>query len=235
MGGHDQLGNIMTGYEMVKRATGTRVFGVTVPLAKSVTGDKLGKTAGNAIWLDCEKTSPFELFQYFFRLPDGDMDNMFRLYTFLSEQEIEKLLSEHNKAPEQRKAQRYLAKYLTKLIHGSEGLDSALTCTEALFGGSASALASLSKKEIERLFSGIPTVEMSQSAETTVLDVAMKAGCFADTGKAEKAILGGGFSINFRRCTNPNQCLVLGEHILIKNNISLLRVGKKNFYLIQWR
>ncbi|XP_071466085.1 tyrosine--tRNA ligase, mitochondrial isoform X2 [Marmota flaviventris] len=176
LGGSDQLGNIVSGYEFIHKLTGEDVFGITVPLITNTTGAKLGKSAGNAVWLNRDKTSPFELYQFFVRLQDDSVERYLKLFTFLPLPEIDHIMQLHVKEPEKRSAQKRLAAEVTKLVHGREGLDSA---------------------------------------------------------KRYRMITEGGVSINHRQVTNPECVLVVGQHIL-KNGLSLLKIGKRNFYIIKW-
>eukprot|EP00070_Physeter_catodon_P022709 XP_023984888.1 tyrosine--tRNA ligase, mitochondrial isoform X3 [Physeter catodon] len=176
LGGSDQLGNIMSGYEFIQKLTGEDVFGISVPLITSTTGAKLGKSAGNAVWLNRDKTSPFELYQFFVRQQDDLVERYLKLFTFLPLPEIDHIMQLHVKEPEKRGPQKRLATEVTKLVHGQEGLDSA---------------------------------------------------------KSYRMITEGGVSINHRQVTNPESVLVVGQHIL-KNGLSLLKIGKRNFYIIKW-
>ncbi|RXM35506.1 Tyrosine--tRNA ligase, mitochondrial [Acipenser ruthenus] len=134
LGGTDQLGNLMSGYEFIHKVTEQQVFGLTIPLVTTSTGDKLGKTAGNAVWLNRDKTSPFELYQYFVRQLDSNAQRQvirsvwgvyLKLFTFLPLPEIEHIMDQHGREPEKRGAQKRLAAEVTKLVHGKEGLESA--------------------------------------------------------------------------------------------------------------
>ncbi|XP_076450348.1 tyrosine--tRNA ligase, mitochondrial-like isoform X2 [Babylonia areolata] len=118
IGGNDQLGNIVAGYELISRVSKQPVFGMTVPLVTTTTGDKLGKTAGNAVWLDPHKTSPFHLYQYFINVADADVEKYLKLFTFLSDQEITSIMTKQQAKPENRVAQKALAEQVTLLVHG---------------------------------------------------------------------------------------------------------------------
>ncbi|KAK2171492.1 hypothetical protein NP493_1061g00031 [Ridgeia piscesae] len=201
------------------------VPGLTVPLIKSTTGDKLGKTAGNAVWLNSDKTSPFELYQFYLNLPDADMERFLKTFTFLSNEDITRIIIDHKDKPELRKAQKKLAENVTLLIHGEEGLQSAVRCTEALFHGSAESLARLSAQDMTNLFRSAPTKELFLEPGTTVFDTVMKAGCFSREVDADRVIKAGGVYINHRRMTQADNVLIPGEHIL-PNNVTLVRVGK---------
>ncbi|XP_054137773.1 tyrosine--tRNA ligase, mitochondrial [Melozone crissalis] len=233
LGGHDQMGNIMSGYELVTKMTGAEVFGITVPLITSTTGDKLGKTAGNAVWLNREKTSPFELYQFFVRQQDNVVEKYLKLFTFLPLEEIAHIMEMHAKEPEKWGPQKRLAAEVTKLVHGREGLESAKRCTKALYHSSVEALEEMSDQELQELFRQATSAELLLEPGMTVLDLCRKANAIPDGPSGYRKITDGGVSINGNRVTNPETVLILGQHIL-KNGVSLLRVGKKNYYIIKW-
>ncbi|KAM7414971.1 hypothetical protein PAMA_019675 [Pampus argenteus] len=125
LGGTDQLGNLMSGHEFIRKVSGEEVYGLTIPLVTSSVGDKLGKTAGNAVWLNRDKTSPFELYQFFLRQPDASVEEYLKLFTFLPLSEVERLMQQQREDPGKRLAHKRLAAEVTKLVHGKEGLESA--------------------------------------------------------------------------------------------------------------
>ncbi|XP_052646515.1 tyrosine--tRNA ligase, mitochondrial [Harpia harpyja] len=233
LGGADQMGNIMSGYELVTRMTGTDVFGITVPLITSTTGDKLGKTAGNAVWLNRDKTSPFELYQFFVRQQDNIVEKYLKLFTFLPLEEIDHIMEMHAKEPEKWGPQKRLAAEVTKLVHGREGLESAKRCTKALYHSSMEALEAMSDQELQELFRQAPSAELMLEPGMNILDLCRKANAIPDGPSGYQKIADGGVSVNGIRVTNPETVLVLGQHIL-KNGVSFLRIGKKNYYIIKW-
>ncbi|XP_066114187.1 tyrosine--tRNA ligase, mitochondrial isoform X2 [Saccopteryx bilineata] len=181
LGGSDQLGNITSGYEFIHKMTGEDVFGITLPLITSTTGAKLGKSAGNAVWLSRDKTSPFELYQFFVRQPDNSVER----------------------------------------------------CTQALYHSSIDALELMSDQELKELFKEASFSELVLDPGTSVLDTCRKANAIPDGPRGYRMITEGGVSINHRQVTNPESVLVIGQHIL-KNGLSLLKIGKRNFYIIKW-
>ncbi|KAM4749644.1 tyrosine--tRNA ligase, mitochondrial isoform 2-T2 [Rhinophrynus dorsalis] len=181
LGGTDQLGNIMSGHEFIHRTTGEDVFGITLPLITNTSGDKLGKSAGNAMWLNRDRTSPFEFYQFFVRQQDRDVER----------------------------------------------------CTHALYRSSIDALEAMSDQELQELFREAPFAEILLEPGTRVLDACLKVSAIPEGARGYEIITNGGVSINHRKVTNPEEVLVLGQHIL-KNGLSLLRVGKKNFYIVKW-
>ncbi|XP_068950944.1 tyrosine--tRNA ligase, mitochondrial [Petaurus breviceps papuanus] len=233
LGGSDQLGNIVSGYEFIHKVTGEDVFGITVPLITSTTGAKLGKSAGNAVWLNRDKTSPFEFYQFFVRQPDDCIERYLKLFTFLPLPEIEHIMQMHTKAPEKWGPQIRLATEVTKFVHGQEGLESAKRCTQALYHCSIDALEIMSDEELKELFKEAPFSELVLDPGTSVLDICRKANAIPDGPRGYQMITDGGVSINHKQVTNPESVLVVGQHIL-KNGLSLLKIGKRNFYIIKW-
>ncbi|KAM4882459.1 tyrosine--tRNA ligase, mitochondrial [Thomomys bottae] len=233
LGGADQLGNLVSGYEFVRRVTGEDVFGITVPLITSTSGAKLGKSAGNAVWLNRDRTSPFELYQFFVRQHDDCVERYLKLFTFLPLPEIHHIMQLHATEPEKRGAQKRLAAEVTKLVHGQEGLNSAKRCTHALYHSSIDALEVMSDEELKELFKEASFSELVLDPGTSVLDTCRKANAIPDGPRGYRMITEGGVSINHRPVTNPECVLVVGQHIL-KNGLSLLKIGKRNFYIIKW-
>ncbi|XP_033117961.1 tyrosine--tRNA ligase, mitochondrial-like isoform X2 [Anneissia japonica] len=235
-GGSDQMGNIMTGYELIDRLKGpsASVYGITLPLVTTTAGHKLGKTAGNAVWLNPQKTSEFELYQYFIQLPDKVVKKYLELFTFISLEEISSIMQRHHSRPEKRQAQKKLAEHVSRLVHGEEGLSKAQRLTDALYGSSGlEALEKLNENEAEELFQGAFISRVILEPGMSIMDVVEKVKCLPPGGIGERTIREGGLYINNNRVTNPNQVLLKGEHIL-KNNLTFIRVGKKNYYIVKW-
>ncbi|XP_017556680.1 tyrosine--tRNA ligase, mitochondrial [Pygocentrus nattereri] len=233
LGGSDQLGNLMTGHDFIHKMTGDEVYGLTVPLVTTSMGDKLGKTAGNAVWLNRDKTSPFELYQYFLRLPDTTVESYLKLFTFLPLAEVEKVMEQQKQDPGKRTAHKRLAAEVTKLVHGKEGLESAKRCTNALYNSSTEALEQMDDAELKELFREAPFQEFFLEPGTTVLDACRRAEAIPEGPRGYQMITDGGVWFNHQRASNPEQVMVPGQHIL-SNGLSLIRVGKKNFYILKW-
>ncbi|XP_017022423.1 tyrosine--tRNA ligase, mitochondrial [Drosophila kikkawai] len=235
MGGSDQTGNLMTGHELISRVERkAEVFGLTLPLVTTEEGDKFGKSAGNAVWLDGNKTSPFALYQFFLRMPDSEVEKLLKLFTFIPLQEVEQLMREHTREPEKRKAQTLLAEDVTLLVHGENGLKQAERVTNALYKGNVEGLAELNLAEIKQTFQGATMVELLTEPGMSILQLAMKAKCFPTENDAVRIINAGGFYVNQKRVQNIAEVLTTGIHIL-RNGVSLLRVGKRNFYIVRWQ
>lgn len=233
IGGNDQMGNMKSGHELIGRSKKKEVFAMMMPLITTEEGDKFGKSAGNAVWLDKNKTSEFSFYQFFVRQTDVETEKLLKLFSFIPTNEVDNLIESHKRNPELREAQKILACNVTKLIHGEEGLKKALQISDALYSGDTKALGSLKAEEIPKLFVGAPYVELYMEPGTTMLDAAMKVKCFPTTKDAHRIIAAGGFYINQQRTTNPKEMFTPDIHIM-KNGISLFRVGKKNYYIVRW-
>ncbi|CAG7837058.1 unnamed protein product, partial [Allacma fusca] len=224
---------MVSGHELISRALKKQVYGLTVPLITSETGNKYGKTAGNAVWLDPVKTSPFDLYQFLVRTADADVKHLLEVFTFKTVQEIESIMKKHMASPEKKYAATKLAEGVTKLVHGEEGLKTAARATEALYSENIEALSSLTIAEVTQIFnnpsSAVGTADLLLEPGTTVLDMALKAGCFKTLNDALRIIEAGGFYLNYQRIKNCQEVIVPGIHIL-PNHMSLARVGKKNYY-----
>jgi tyrosyl-tRNA synthetase len=233
LGGSDQMGNIVSGHELIGRVAKTEVFGLTLPLITNEEGDKFGKSAGNAVWLDAAKTSEFAFYQFFVRLSDAEAENLVKLLTFLPINEVNDLIEKHRRTPELREAQKTLAKHLTLLIHGEAGLEKALMISDALYKGEIQALGNLKPQEIPQLFAGASYTELIMEPGTTMMKAALRMKCFPSEFDANRIITAGGFYINQKRTTNPAEILSPEIHIL-PNGVSLFRVGKKNYHIVRW-
>ncbi|XP_010882198.1 tyrosine--tRNA ligase, mitochondrial [Esox lucius] len=233
LGGTDQLGNLMSGHEFIHKVTGQEVYGLTIPLVTSTVGDKLGKTAGNAVWLNRDKTTPFELYQFFLRQPDSSVERYLKLFTFLPLAEVEKLMEQQRQEPGKRLAHKRLAAEITKLVHGKEGLESAKRCTHALYNSNVQALEQMTDEELQELFREAPFHELLMEPGTTVLDACRRAQAIPEGSKGYSMVSEGAVWINHSKTDSPEQILIPGQHILA-NGLSLLRVGKKNFHIVKW-
>eukprot|EP00741_Cyanophora_paradoxa_P008870 tig00001388_g8587.t1 len=232
VGGSDQWGNITAGTELIRKVLpGTEAFGLTLPLMTTANGEKFGKSAGNAIWLDEEKTSCYELFQYFLRSEDADAGRFLKVFTFLPLDEIDAIIAEHEQAPEKRHAQRILAEQVTRLIHGEAGVAKAQRATNVLFGNED--LRGLSAKEVLGIFKDVPSAELSrdQVVGKDVVSVVAAAKACPSKGEARRLIQNGGLYLNNEKVTAAEQ--VVGEGDLVDGSIAIVRTGKKNFRVIR--
>jgi tyrosyl-tRNA synthetase len=231
VGGGDQWGNITSGCEFVRKKTGHLVHGVTVPLLTTSSGDKLGKTAGNAVWLT---GSSYPLYQFLLQTGDHDLATCLHRLTFLPTEEVDVIMQQHTTSPERILAQRRLAEEVTRLVHGAEGLAHAETATKALFGDHHS-LRSLTSDELLNLFSHVPTTPLNFdliSSDTTVSEIALEAKVVKSEFAVRQLLSTGGLYVNGERVAE-NETFLPSLHVL-PGNLTVFRVGKKTHHLIQW-
>jgi len=231
VGGSDQFGNIAAGVELGRKMRGVQLFGLTWPLVTRSDGVKMGKTAEGAVWLDPARTSPYAFYQWFVNVPDADAGPFLRLFTELTREEIEGLESEIEAAPQKREAQRRLARELTLLVHGEEGLRAAERASAALFGGD---LAGLTEAELLEIFADVPSKELSRArlGEMTAGEALAEAGLAKSKSEARRLIEGGGASIGNRRIDDAEQPVVAAD--LTSETIAVLRAGKNRFALLRF-
>ena len=236
LGGSDQWGNIVTGTELIRRKDGGEAFAVTTPLIKKADGTKFGKTEGGNVWLDPERTSPYEFYQYWLNASDVDAANYIRIFTLLSKEEIEAIEKEHAEAPHLRKLQETLAKDITIRVHSEKDYEAAVKASQILFGKSTTEdLVSLDEKTFLSVFKGVPqvavTMESLKNSEdvTTLLSETTRGEIFKSKGEARKMIQGGGVSINKLKVNTPNDSV---DYELLNGKYLLAQRGKKNYYII---
>ncbi len=229
-GGSDQWGNITAGLELIRRVEGEKVFGITFPLVTTSTGEKFGKSAGNAVWLDAEKTTPYQYYQYWINVSDEDVEKMLKLFTFIDVSKIEEVCKKHKEAPHLRKAQTLLAEEATKIMHGEEGLQSAKNASSALFGGD---LKGLSEKELRTIFNDVPSTLMEKNKimdGINIIDLLVMTKMQTSKGNARRLIQQGGCYINNQQTTDSDYVLDLSD--TLHSSILILRCGKKNYHLV---
>ncbi|XP_024887256.1 tyrosine--tRNA ligase, mitochondrial isoform X1 [Temnothorax curvispinosus] len=234
IGGSDQMGNIMSGYDLITKSLRKEVYGLTLPLITAEGGKKFGKSLLNAVWLSPTKSSSFQLYQYFIRTKDSDVEKFLKLFTFIPLNKITEIVNGHMNDPEQRRAQKLLAEQVTLLAHGEDGLLAAKRASAALYDKSIESFVRLNASELTDVFEGATIVEILSEPGITVYELAKKAKCFKTDHDAERIITAGGFYVNHQKITNLNEVIVPGIHIL-SNNISLLRVGKKTYHIVRWQ
>jgi len=236
LGGNDQFGNIAAGHDLIKRMAKKEAYGLMVPLVTTESGQKLGKSEGNSVWLSPKLTSPYEFYQYFVRQPDSNVEKLLNYFTFLPPMEIQNLLKKHQHTPEKREAQYKLAELITQLVHGAKGLELAEQSSKLLFGSPETmikTLQTLSREEIQDIFPGAKLSRQFFQSGLTILDFSMKLGVFPNEKYAQHNIEAGAFSVNQIKRKNIDEILLHGDHILA-NNLSLVRIGKKKFIIVDW-
>ncbi len=230
LGGSDQWGNITAGTDLVRKLKGAEVYGVTVPLVCDSNGVKFGKSEGNALYLDSRKTSVYDFYQFFVRTGDVDVIRYLKILTFLPMEEINELERSLNEAPEKRAAQKKLAEEVTRIVHGEDGLQSAVKASAVLFGESMEGLAA---EDILGIFADAPSSELA-SADVigrSVIDVAVAAGLSKSKGEARRLIQNGGMNVNNVRISDIDAQVSEGD--VIDGKLLVLRSGKKNYRLVR--
>jgi tyrosyl-tRNA synthetase len=236
MGGSDQWGNIVTGTELIRRKDSGEAFALTTPLIKKADGTKFGKSEGGNIWLDRNKTSPYQFYQFWLNASDEDARNYIRIFTLLRKSEIETLEAEHALAPHNRILQKQLAKDITSRVHSEADYQAALDASELLFGkGTAEALKNLSEEMLLSVFDGVPKFELSRVELEPGINIieflAEKTKILPSKGEARKMLQGGGIFINKVKMESPES--MIGTNDLLNNRYILAQKGKKNYFLIK--
>lgn len=235
MGGADQWGNIVTGTELIRRKGGSDAFAFTCPLVTKSDGSKFGKSEGGNIWLDAERTSPYQFYQFWLKLPDAEAEKMSLIFSFRTVEEIKALIAEHQEAPHQRKLQKALAEELTILVHSAEDLAFAQKASDILFGQAAvETLRELNEKQLLEVMEGVPQVSGDRNVlqgdeGMDLLTFLADSGVFASKGEARKMVQGGGVSINKEKVTAIDFKLK-PEHLL-NEKYMLIQKGKSNYTL----
>ncbi|KMY55076.1 tyrosine--tRNA ligase [Bacillus sp. FJAT-27231] len=232
IGGSDQWGNITTGLELIRKMKpeGDKAYGLTIPLVTKADGTKFGKTESGAIWLDPEKTSPYEFYQFWINTADADVVKYLKIFTFLSPAEIEELETAVKEEPHLRKAQKALAEEMTRLIHGSEALEQAQKITAALFSGDVKSLTAL---EIKQGFKDVPSFEQESGEEAGLVDLLVAAGISSSKRQAREDVQNGAISINGDKVTDT--AYVLSQKDKMEDEFTIIRRGKKKYYLIKYK
>ena len=233
LGGADQWGNITTGTELIRRTCQGEAFALTCPLITKADGGKFGKTEKGNIWLDAERTSPYQFYQFWLNVSDVDAEKYIKIFTMLEREVIEAAIAEHREDPGQRRLQKLLAKEVTILVHGQEEYDKAIKASQMLFGkATAEDLRSLDEKTFLAVFDGVPTFEIEKAKlPVGILDaLAVETQIFPSKGEARKMIQGNGFSLNKEKVTDI--AYQLSESDIIDGKYILAQKGKKDYYII---
>ncbi|MCE2845233.1 MAG: tyrosine--tRNA ligase [Sediminibacterium sp.] len=233
MGGSDQWGNITTGTEIIRRKTGGEAFAFTCPLITKADGGKFGKTEKGNIWLDANKTSPYQFYQFWLNASDEDATKWIKIFTLLDPSVIERLIAEHADAPQLRILQKALAAELTKLVHSEADLTFAIQATEILFGNATTeVLQSLNETQLLQVMDGVPTVNIDAAkiaAGYDIVELLADTAIFPSKGEARKMWQAGGIGINKEKITTEFTTVTSGQ--LLQGKYILFQKGKKNYYL----
>lgn len=234
MGGSDQWGNITTGTEMIRRIGGGKGYALTCPLITKADGTKFGKTEGGNIWLDAERTSPYKFYQYWLNTSDEDAEKFIKIFTFLTKEEIDTLITEHKEAPHMRALQKKLAEEITISVHSKEDLDNAIKASNILFGKSTSDdLKTLDEKTFLDVFEGVPQAEVTAADIEEGLDMigalAAKTQFLDSNGAARRELKQNSISVNKEKVKED---YIITSKDLINNKFVLLQRGKKNYFVL---
>ncbi len=233
MGGSDQWGNITTGTEFIRRKAGGEAFAFTCPLITKADGGKFGKTEKGNVWLDAEKTSPYQFYQFWLNASDEDAEKWIKIFTFLHKEEIESILSEHKKDAGQRILQKRLAKELTIFVHSKEEYEKATETTAKLFSNQNAPAESLSIEDLEGMEGVIkfdfPAQKINEGID--IVSFLAETTIFPSKGEARKNVQGGGISINRNKVNDI--ALKIEDSFLLHQQYILIQKGKKNYYLVK--
>jgi len=232
-GGSDQWGNITAGIDLVRKARGAEVFGLTFPLVTTASGEKFGKSAGNAIWLSPERTSPYVFYQYWINTDDRDVVKYLNYFTFLPDDDLAALASGVESEPHKRAAQRALAWEVTKTVHGEAAAERAKRASEMIFGGGE--IDGLTDAEIEEVFAEVPSVTLPRAdldAGINIVELLSSSGLLKSKGAARKLVISGGAYLNNRRVAD--HAMTVTPESLASEHELVLRSGKKTYRLVRF-
>ncbi len=235
MGGSDQWGNITTGSEMIRRIAGGEAFALTCPLITKADGGKFGKTESGNIWLDPNYTSPYKFYQFWLNVSDADAEKYIKIFTDLSQEEIQGLVEQQAADPSQRPIQKRLAKEITTMVHSAEDYEAAVEASQILFSNKASdILHKIDEQTLLSVFEGVPTFEVEASIIADGVELVelltTHAAVFASKGEMRKLVQGGGVSVNKEKVSDP--AMKIDNSMLLNGKYLLAQRGKKNYYLV---
>ena len=222
-GGSDQWGNLTTGIELIRKLNNEEVYAFSMPLTLDSQGNKIGKSEGNALWLDKEKTSSYEMYQYILNFEDSMMETYLKRFTFLTKEEIEETLKKHKEHPEERLAQKTLAKEIITFIHDKDSYESAVKISEALFSGN---IKELSLSEIEEGFKDVPNFEFK---ECSLIELLVDNKIASSRREAREFLNAGSITLNGDKVSD--ETMAINSNLAIENKIIVIRRGKKKYYL----
>jgi tyrosyl-tRNA synthetase len=234
MGGSDQWGNIVTGTELIRRMAQGEAFALTCPLITKSDGGKFGKTEEGNVWLDPERTSPYKFYQFWLNVSDDDAEKYIRIFTLLSKNEIDELISEHAERPHERILQKSLAREVTTMVHGTDALERSIEASGILFGrGTTETLQQLDEETLLTVFEGVPRFNIELKAVAEGIDIvsllAESTQIFASKGEARRTLKENALSINKIKV---NEDFTVNADHLLNNRYILVQRGKKNYYLV---
>jgi len=232
VGGSDQWGNITSGTELIRRVLGKSAYGLVYPLITKSDGSKFGKTESGTVWLKAERTSPYKFYQFWLNTEDRDVVSYLKLFTFLTQEDVAELAEAVSTHPEQRQAQRTLAREMTRLMHGETALERAEQASQVLFGGN---LTGLSTAEIADIFSDVPSCELPRTSlegeGISMVELLKTAGVTKSNGESRRAISEGGIYLNNQRVSDTALSVALKD--ALDGQFIVLRRGAKNYRLVR--
>jgi tyrosyl-tRNA synthetase len=236
MGGSDQWGNIVTGTELIRRKAGGEAYAITCPLITKSDGAKFGKTESGNVWLDPEKTTPYQFYQFWLNVSDEDAAKYIKIFTILDQKEVEEVINEHNKAPHERLLQKRLAEEVTVMVHSREDFEGAVEASQILFGkGTTESLRKMGESTFLSVFEGVPVFDVSSKtidAGVTIADLcAEHTKVFSSKGELRRLVQGGGLSLNKEKTENAE--MPVSRDMLLNDKYLLVQKGKKNYFLIR--
>lgn len=229
IGGSDQWGNMTAGTELIRRKADGTAHVITVPLITDSTGKKFGKSEGNAVWLDPEKTSPYEMYQFWLNVMDEDAVRFLKIFTFLTLDEIAEIEKEFDQARHQRLAQKVLAREVVTLVHGEDAYQEALKITEQLFAGN---IKNLSAKELKQGLSNVPNYAVQADDSLNIVDLLVSSNIVASKRQAREDVQNGAIYLNGERIQDLEY--TLSDTDKIDNELTVIRRGKKKYFVLTY-
>ena len=222
--GSDQWGNITTGIELIKKIENKEAYGFTMPLILDAAGNKFGKSEGNALWLDINKTSSYELYQYLINTDDVKVEEYLKVFTFLTKEEIDNVMKEHNEAPHLRIGQKRLAQEFITDLHGEEEYNKALKISECLFSGKIN---ELSSEEIENAFKGVKSFDIK--LDDTLLNTLVDNKIASSRREAREFLNSNSIVVNGEKISDENT--IINKDMLLHGKYLVIRKGKKKYFI----
>ncbi|MGT2779900.1 tyrosine--tRNA ligase [Streptococcus intermedius] len=229
IGGSDQWGNMTAGTELLRRKADKTGHVITVPLITDATGKKFGKSEGNAVWLNADKTSPYEMYQFWMNVMDADAVRFLKIFTLLPLDEIEKIKKQFEAAPHERLAQKILAREVVTLVHGEEAYKEALNITEQLFAGN---IKNLSVKELKQGLRGVPNYQVKVDDNLNIVEMLVTAGIVNSKRQAREDVQNGAIYVNGERIQDLNYTLTDADKL--ENELTVIRRGKKKYFVLTY-
>lgn len=234
MGGSDQWGNITTGAELIRRKTGRECYALTCPLITKADGGKFGKTEQGNVWLDSRYTSTYAFYQFWLNVSDEDAEKYIKIFTMLTKEQIDDIVSRHREAPHMRELQKVLAREITVMVHGEEEYNKAVNASKILFGNATEEeLKGIDEQTFLSVFSGVPQFEVKREELpcNAIELLAVKSSVFPSKGECRKMIQAGGVSINKEKMQDINA--EIGPDHILNGKYLLIQKGKKNYFIIK--